>query len=1258
MNRKNNFKKETNKKIVWVEIALLVVAIFSFAYILRESSEKSEIVANGRGNLFLSILGAIGKIIFSGIPSVQALETSDLQAGTYTCLKDKNGSICQEYLASECNSKCQGECIQTPATQVSACKIGTCYDENLGTCAVNSPKDVCENNNGKWYDDKFGNVDVCRQGCCAVGTRTFMSTEQQCRKTSSLLGFTIDFKGNIRSEIDCLNLAETQERGACVYQGDEKTCKFTTKPDCLRTKGEFYSNTLCSNPDLNTTCIKQKSTGCFAGDDGVYWVDSCGNKENIYDANKDKSFNNGLILEKNQSCTLNFLTNKLTCGNCNRFLGSTCSANSEGTNPKFICKDLSCVDENGKKRQNGESWCEYQSSIGVDSGVNGLKRSVDVPGSRHFRVTCFDGEIKTEPCQDYRNEICIESRTPVENGKTFSTAACKMNRWQQCIGYNYVKGKMDECTKNNDCFVKKVEISKFKFDVCAPRYPPGFEFVDGESTGQSFCDIGSQKCTMIYVKQLSGWKCKVNCACGKQGFAEQMNDLCISLGDCGAKVNIAGDLTENYNVKKTPKLSTSYLTALKKYSSYGNSPNDYVDAEGYPLEFIGEDETSAQSGGMMKSLMGAVPGLAGIGFSMISQKVAFFKPGAAGAALGNGIAAGLSLLAIAYTVYGFASQGDWLMAGVVVGIAVAATVVTAIVTQTTMASAFGSMAGFMAAAGTILPIVGIVVAVAVILFQLVFGLGKTAKVIVEFQCNPWQAPNGGDKCSQCGKDGFKCSKYACQSLGKTCELINENSGDEQCINIAPNDVAAPIIKPLRLLSNYSYEENDNGYSIKSNEDDKCIKAYQSLKFGISLDEPGQCKVDAEHKTNFEEMSDYFGGRSLYLINHTQEIIIPDLDAIGGNKYNPESKVDFNLYVRCEDKSGNSNINEYLINFCVKPGDDISPPVVTGRNPFNENVRFNSEKLNASVFTNEPSDCKWSLQDKEYGLMENQMSCKNKFEERELLGWKCSSEFPVGTNQSKIYVRCKDQPWILEGEDGQNRIVGDNINMSEYQLDEPLTQEERDALTDTGTAEITNKKRNVMTQSYEFLIKKTNSELRIDYVKPNNQTIKSGQEPISITLEAKTSGGLDGKALCKFGSGNNSLIDFFETGTTLHKQVFQSFLAGRKIIDVRCEDIVGNTADATADFTLELDTTPPEVTRVYNSNNQLYVITNEYSSCKTSKDPILGCGFDWTNGTFMAGEQIVHISEFNNIGKTYVKCKDNYGKVPDGCSVLIKGAGEL
>jgi hypothetical protein len=65
--------------------------------------------------------------------------------------------------------------------------------------------------------------------------------------------------------------------------------------------------------------------------------------------------------------------------------------------------------------------------------------------------------------------------------------------------------------------------------------------------------FASQECTAVYVKEFPSfsYECKANCDCEKAVFVEQMNDFCMSLGDCGMSVNYRGDFgLPGYIVKR------------------------------------------------------------------------------------------------------------------------------------------------------------------------------------------------------------------------------------------------------------------------------------------------------------------------------------------------------------------------------------------------------------------------------------------------------------------------------------------------------------------------------------------------------------------------------------------------------------------------------------------------------------------------------------------------------------------------------------
>ena len=1172
-------------------------------------------------------------------------------------------SNCQEYAASECDSKCASTCYPATRDKTPGCKLGTCFDTELGTCQERALSE-CNKLGGEILENS--NDNKCQKGCCVIGKETIPSiTRRECEWRGESKNAKIEYSEG-KDGNSCFDLAAKKAEGACVYQDEnKKSCYFIKREDCLRAGGEFAEGLLCSHPDLNTSCEKQATAKC--ADDKLYWLDSCGNKENIYDSNKARSWNNGNILLGKDSCQIGTsgekLKNQETCGNCDRFLGSVCTSKTSNerlsdNSLDFVCKDMRCKDRDGNTRQNGEGWCKYQGHIGVEKGAGEFLRSVDTPGSGHFREICKDGEIITEPCLDSRREICVED---IGNGE-IGTARCIENKGSECLTYNETKkerklgilafvknfqGGFKKCEEDSQCFLKEVNLAdNFHFGICLPKYPPGFDLKADESISKNVCKIASLTCVVTYQKDmLLGWKCVNNCKCEKPGFAEQMNDLCMSLGDCGASVNYMGDLTENYKVYKSPQLGESYLNGIKKYSDYiegkyieSGNITAYLNAIG-GLELLGgnfEDPTPRGLG-----VAGTISGVGGVVIAYgVSSYAVTLGPalGAIGSALA-GAAIGFAVTALLLQYTGVGAGLDpaitWsLIAAGTVGGAMAGLALGSTLFGGTFAG-FG--AGLLGGAIGLGPIglILIVIVIIVIVIMAALGIGDMKKIKVEFQCQPWQPPLGGTGCSKCGTDGYECSQYACQSLGQTCRLINEGTKEEKCVDISPNDIKSPIITlwDEALSSGFKYKEaSDRGIKIASEENEGCLKANDLITFGIKLDEPGYCRFNIKHTSNFDSMIEGekggdLGGSNLFMDKHAHFFSVPDLTSLGVPGYDPMKKAEYNLYIRCIDGNGNGKDSaEYVINMCVKPGKDETPPVITLREPFKEFVKYGATKLDGAVYTNEPATCKWSLDSgKKYESMENKMECLNDVVDRELFGWKCNATFPVKTEENKFYIKCKDQPWY--GADWEGERVG------EIGVNESI--------------------RNEMANAYEFIVKRTKTELKIDSIRPDNETFVFGIVPATIILEARTSGGVDGRAACYLGEikhGN----EMGETFGNVHKQTFNQIMEGEYKFNVICEDEAGNTASAGSRFKVNIDDKPPIVTRAYKQGGELIIITNEEGECsyvKGGKEEM--CGFDFANSTLMSGEGFRHSSSFEK-GTYYIKCKDKWDRISEGCSIIVRG----
>lgn len=378
----------------------------------------------------------------------------------------------------------------------------------------------------------------------------------------------MQFKQDITSETECVNQCRNTEEGCCVQE--DGACTFTTRGACSTTSSGnssigFHKDMLCSNDALPCDCAKQQYTGCVGNKDEVYWFDSCNNRENIYNSDKATSYNRGYVLPKEKSCKLTN-PNDPNCGNCDYSSGTLCGKASKDTRVtygEYVCKDLNCknIYENaaspssGSDKKSGESWCLYDAAVGFGK---------DLVGSRQYRSLCINGEELSEPCEDYRRQICVQGilgAAPSELGESFKVtgsyveAACRTNRWEDCTSCTTADCCNDISIR--DCYWMPAGVTTAG-GTCVPHVPPGLKFWEGESQSStpsedatSICEKASMQCTVKWERGgmsrlglgSKEWKCIKNCDCLKKDYIIAANDYCKALGDCGAYYNIAGKAT-------------------------------------------------------------------------------------------------------------------------------------------------------------------------------------------------------------------------------------------------------------------------------------------------------------------------------------------------------------------------------------------------------------------------------------------------------------------------------------------------------------------------------------------------------------------------------------------------------------------------------------------------------------------------------------------------------------------------------------------
>ncbi|MAG02493.1 hypothetical protein CMI42_04090 [Candidatus Pacearchaeota archaeon] len=1131
--------------VSYLEIFLLITSMFAFSYLFYEITDNLYGVSDG----------------------VELVSASS----SVCCEETLSGQSCQTASSEACNPLFK--ISPTTCESTDYCEIGCCISENTGLCNLASSRRDCELSGGEFKQGAECNVQECKQGCCILGSEAKWTTEANCAFESNSENKDIftewRFDEDSDTELECLFNVEKDKEGACVFEdGGKNKCVYATLEECVsRTGSESnfdHEGRFCSDPELDTICEAKDHKGCLDDNEEVYWFDSCDNREDIAE-------------------------------DCDLFTGSYCGEE----NGEFICRDVDCGDIG---RKNGESWCSYDGKIGDGK---------DPPGSRHVKHICYFGTERIIPCSDFRNEICVQEDSITEEGD-FSQAACRVNLWRECLDHNKNKDKVkDKCGENPDCRFKHIDMGgSFSFDVCLPNYPPGFElsfdqnfFSEDEvsedyyraSSGDGICSAATQKCTSTWKCSIFGCSCIDNCGCHGGGFANEMNDFCTSLGDCGGYINYVGDYTGGgYSVKGAPGVSADYKQYANKDDSQKADPGDvdfFQTIDPGLLPEIEKDDRNLSA--FELELMGAS---GSYGSPLLLKILTSKNDSSVWGDLGNLAAGSIGLStftgAISSVSGAIAAQIDREDPGqppdfsMIIAMVVAT--IAYVITQSIVASMIGALLGFL------------------------FGISWIITKNVYFSCLPWEPPDGGERCNECNSLDIPCSEYRCESLGSLCKLQNKGTGNEICLAREVN-TTLPVITPFETALSEGYEYKDiskDGFEIVNASTNRCIEAYTSVDFGIKVDPFARCRISNNSRDDYGDMSDMFGPKGNHILPaHMTKMFFPNPEAFR-NSYNltDEEIVElgkWNFYVKCKSSSGKVNPRPYQIKTCINPGPDLTSPRITFTSPLqNTYLGFGEEEKDVLFYVNEPSECRWSNEDVDYSEMTNNFECETRASVFTQFGWKCEDTLDV-KNNTKFFIKCQD----------------------------------------------TSENNNVMTESFVYELKHSNSELVIDDVLPKkDERIISGVSPTSVKLRLGTSGGaVNGESVCRWeGNGFGDSFRYEKSnGSSVHDYQV-NLIQGKYAIDFFCEDIAGNVANDSTNFVVKIDKFGPRITRIYNDAG-LKIVTAENAECRYD----FKRNFVYENASKMIGVEKEHHTAW--LLKTYyVQCMDEFGN--KGGRIKVKPSG--
>ncbi len=1054
-----------SKKIkAFVMIFLMISLIFYTANTFRSLNQDESVKNNNfKFNYFQFIKQDL-------IPNVNADDKVCCQKTKVN--SDFNGASCVYTEQNNCDLSA-GAPLATSCEQTDYCKPSCCINTN-GQCQDNVEAATCTNVGGAARAGKCEDIGQCKVGCCNLPSGSSLIPQGQCAASvRNFPNLQLDkvFDPSIQDEQQCIQQSQGTEEGCCVLSNQ---CSFGTRSECASQSGDFKLNNLCSYSALGCPVTEKHHTQCYQGK--VYWYDSSNNRENIYGTNYRQD--GQVVLPKN-SCSLDHqgLSNNVQCGNCEYSLGTICndatpefkSQLSKDFNNKVNnqCVSLACINpEQSKKnsqgtsinpwmdvkrRENGESWCQYESKTG---GGN------DLVGSRHYIHRCINGKEVTTECSDRRKEICVQNDIPGNlidpknsQQKPLTFADCVPNNWEQCLSANE---DTEDCGINiNEASVSYATL----YPTGDTKTPNGPCDVFLESRDAPFSTAPSLENMFKPLKDQDNNfnSCVLKTMCKKKTCEEEVTGLCYfnkNVGLCapsvppgslgkeqdfsaltnGDKIGFNFECKEIWVKGAGPKsrwnceancgcARSFYADKWNNYcTNLGDLGAKYNVAGKYSaLSFIHKRTSQGDAADISGPADGISPApsfniftrnekpLTGDFWSLLSASTNILI-------LNRNLDANLKP--------GFFSLYDnWLGVISITGISF---ILTSIVYSFAVGGGFTYTAFSLAATtpfltsgvsilGVSIPIIGVIILASLLILTLInlIWSAQQEDVVYQLSCNSYSPPSKGEDCKLCNdKTKFReCTEYLCKSLGKACELENKNfPGNQTCIWKNPSDTLPVVIQPLaiapRTLNDFiltpSSSGNGGGYEFK-----ETLKSFDSVDVGIKvssldkkttklIDSQAECKISRNINFDYEKEGEFFTGDSLILTEHKKKIpiatkgISPNEDRI-----ELETGKENTFYVKCKSVNDIVNANAYFIKMRLELGPDLAPPLIKEFNlPDNSFMKYNLNNTNLILYyedqtgVNLNGGCKYSEVDQDYKLMESNMSCSQ-------------TKLISGTNQGKF-----------------------------------------------------------------------------------------------------------------------------------------------------------------------------------------------------------------------------------------------------------------
>jgi len=1175
----------------------------------------------------------------------------------------------------------------TGCEEAAFCGTGCCVRSD-GGCAEASGEYSCDVAGGVFFDGQgCDQISGCDLVCCQYGEEYSYGTAAECDALGEQLGVEV-VPLTVSSEGECTALETGEENGCCVTQSP---CTFESGTTCGESSYDsatgygFYVGESCSDvssyladkgleasaycactvePDLNTCDVQGR----------IVEQDSCGNIGDVVEECE----------SPDEACSTASGTAECVPADCSsgtfKFPDDSYFGNFNSY-PVFYDAGqgqwFPTMLTLGEPRKNYESWCVYESPVGSFR---------DREGSQHYLASCVNGEEQIGNCASDRSEVCVTTYDP------------STDRYRgQCVPNNFDSfyGLSAPSEWYGNLYYEGLE-PVASGDQVSGGY--GASTITRET--DDFCvDQGSVTCDVLYGDTIGkddkkGWEVYVNAYCLREEFSDIAADYCASRGKCGLKENIIGEAgsddglsivygshfndvdigcgldcfnPEDSSVPElslqlqclypggqcvqndVPRIKDDYYATLQEVADGPTIAYNFLTEYLAPYPINDREKLLDESGAKYSECIQASQRLSsllyGLGTDVYADNWYLIAEGGGPGKDFAGVKEDFAdcvgenycdenIPGVPFAQYGlfnaFRSVKPWYL------------------DQTALQPPFEDKPDYF----------GPDVRYLTFYDGNTLGCGgdsewqaalgpkseKTAvvNVPVQFNCDTWKAPLGGDNCGLCDKTldegglifnkgdvvfpGSYCNKFRCESLGQDCTFVGENygSGHPSCVSQPCEPFGAfaylgPYEQAL-VDSGLTYTSSDmtEGYDVADIPDGK------SFSFGLDTEHYARCAfvrddnlesltaafgvtqvseiqastLSADDQAFFDTISAYayavtpVWGATASCDPATDENCVPSLDihhnfttSITG------SEDEQTYYVWCQDSCGTTQLEPYQISLTSGFAPPTTPPTtVSVLPPSGSQVAATQTSQDVTISVDVESACKYSANAGDtFDTMTAEGTCIGPGGADSYLGYpQCSFSIPLATGTTTVYFLCKD-------------VYG-----------------------------------NVQTQPGQWYVSKTEA-LEI------TQTAPSGtQYTNEVVLQVNTAkGGENGNAACTYQEEGYAYPQPMSiTGDTSHEQTLNRD-SGDYVYTIGCTDSIGNSAEATIMFHVEKDISPPQVESVYYLGTTLYVITNEATNCQYAHT-----SFPYGAGTALAGTASTdHSLAIANVTEPYViSCIDGYGNV--------------